>query len=175
MNVLMHTDHAQLFNRLIKEFSPESPVRAFAVTRVGIDTAMILSQAIANGEWVVMVGDRVPVQEEGRVVEVPFLGAMAAFPQGPYILASLLKAPTYLMFCMRGTSGFDVHFTKFADLVELPRGDRLGGIRRYGGLYARALEARLAEAPLQWFNFYSFWRTSRDLNRQAAALQRTAE
>lgn len=175
INVLMHTDHAQLFNRLIKEFSPASPVRAFAVTKVGIDTAMILSQAIANGEWVVMVGDRVPVHEEGRVVEVPFLGAMAAFPQGPYILASLLKVPTYLMFCMRGASGFDVHFTKFADLVELPRGDRLGAIRRYAALYARALEARVAEAPLQWFNFYSFWRTSRDLNRQAAALQRTAE
>jgi predicted LPLAT superfamily acyltransferase len=175
INVLMHTDHAQLFNRLIKEFSPQSPVRAFAVTQIGIDTAMILSQAIANGEWVVMVGDRVPVSEQGRVVDVPFLGAMAAFPQGPYILASLLKAPTYLMFCTRGASGFDVHFTKFADIVELPRANRLGAIRSYAGLYAKALEARVAQTPLQWFNFYSFWRTSGDLSLQTTAAQRVIE
>lgn len=175
VNVLMHTEHAQLFNRVIREFSPELPVRAFAVTKVGIDTAMILSQAIANGEWVVMVGDRVPVSEQGRVVEVPFLGELAAFPQGPYILASLLKAPAYLMFCTRVRSGFDVHFTKFADLIELPRTDRMGAIRRYAALYAKALEARVADAPLQWFNFYSFWRTSRDLSRQAQTVQRVAE
>jgi predicted LPLAT superfamily acyltransferase len=136
---------------------------------------MILSQAIANGEWVVMVGDRVPVSEQGRVVDVPFLGAMAAFPQGPYILASLLKAPTYLMFCTRGASGFDVHFTKFADIVELPRANRLGAIRSYAGLYAKALEARVAQTPLQWFNFYSFWRTSGDLSLQTTAAQRVIE
>jgi predicted LPLAT superfamily acyltransferase len=174
VNVLMHTEHAQLFNRLIKHFSPDAPVRAFAVTKVGIDTAMILSQAIANGEWVVMVGDRVPVSERGRVVEVPFLGALAPFPQGPYILASLLKAPTYLMFCTRSASGFDVHFTKFADNVELPRANRLGAIRSYAALYAKALEARVAQTPLQWFNFYSFWRTSSDRDRQPSAVQRVA-
>jgi predicted LPLAT superfamily acyltransferase len=172
VNVLMHAEHAQLFNRLIKEFSPQSPVRAFPVTRVGVDTAILLSQAIARGEWVVMVGDRVPVGEHGRVVEVPFLGEMAPFPQGPYILAALLKAPTYLMFCTRQGSGFDVHFSKFADLVELPRVDRLGAIRRYAAAYAKALEERVAETPLQWFNFYSFWRTGRDLDPDPSAVQR---
>jgi predicted LPLAT superfamily acyltransferase len=175
VNVLMHTDHAQLFNRLIREFSPQSPVRAFAVTRVGVDTAILLAEAITRGEWVVMVGDRVPVNETGRVVDVPFLGEPAAFPQGPYILASLLKAPTYLMFCTRGRSGFDVHFSKFADLIELPRADRMGAIRRYAALYARALEERVAQTPLQWFNFYSFWRTSRDLDPERSAVQRAAE
>ncbi|HEY4124855.1 MAG TPA: glycosyltransferase [Rhizomicrobium sp.] len=175
INVLMHTDHARAFNRLIKEFSPKSPVRAFPVTKVGVDTAIILSQAIANGEWVVMVGDRVPVSEQGRVVQVPFLGELAAFPQGPYILASILKAPTYLLFCTREGAGFDVHFEKFADPVELPRTDRIGAIRGYAALYAKALEARVAQTPLQWFNFYSFWRTSRDLDPETSAMQRVVE
>lgn len=172
VNVLMHTEHAQLFNRLIKEFSPDSPVRAFPVTKVGVDTAIVLSQAIARGEWVVIVGDRVPVAEGGRVVEVPFLGEPAVFPQGPYILGSLLKAPAYLMFCTRGRSGFDVHFSKFADAIELPRADRVGAVRRYAGLYAKALEARVAETPLQWFNFFSFWGTAREAHPQASAMQK---
>jgi predicted LPLAT superfamily acyltransferase len=172
VNVLMHIEHAQLFNRLIKEFSPNSPVRAFPVTKVGVDTAMVLSQAVERGEWVVIVGDRVPVVDRGRVVEVPFLGELAAFPQGPYILGALLKAPAYLMFCVRGAKGFNVHFSKFADPIELPRADRAGAIRHYASLYARELEARVAETPLQWFNFYSFWGTARETRPEGSAVQR---
>jgi predicted LPLAT superfamily acyltransferase len=175
VNVLMHTEHAQLFNRLLKEMSPTSPVRAFPVTKVGVDTAIILSEAISKGEWVVIAGDRVPVAEAGRVVSVPFLGDTAAFPQGPYILGALLKAPAYLLFCVRDGRGFRVHFSKFADAVELPRADRIGAIRRYASLFAKALEARIAETPLQWFNFYPFWAAAPGPQTDTAIVQRAAE
>jgi predicted LPLAT superfamily acyltransferase len=175
VNVLMHIEHAQLFNRLITEFSPSAPVRAIPVTKVGADTAIQLTEAIARGEWVVIVGDRVPVAQYGRVVEVPFLGGMSPLPQGPYILGALLKAPAYLMFCVRGKRGFDVHFSKFADRIELPRGNREGAIRDYATHFAKALEARVAETPLQWFNFYSFWSAQRDPHPGASATQRAAE
>ncbi len=175
VNVLMHIEHAKLFNRLIREFAPESPVRAYAVTKVGVDTAILLTQAIDRGEWVVMVGDRVPIAQDGRVVEAPFLGEMAPFPQGPYILGALLKAPTYLLFCVRKDRNFDVYFSKFADRIELPRDDRIGAIQRYACLYAKALEACVAEAPLQWFNFYSFWRTLPGARSGGAATQRASE
>ncbi len=157
LNVLVHTENAQLFNKLIARFAPQAPVRAIAVTKVGADTAIRLSDAIARGEWVVMVGDRVPVSEGGRVVEIPFFGEPAAFPQGPYVLASILKAPVYLLFCTRDRGGFAVHFTKFADVIDLPRRDRTTAIRHYAEQYAKALEAETAARPLQWFNFYSFW------------------
>jgi predicted LPLAT superfamily acyltransferase len=175
VNVLMHTEHAQLFNRLLKEHSPSSPVRAFPVTKVGVDTAIMLSEAIARGEWVVIAGDRVPVAEEGRVVGAPFLDETAPFPQGPYILAALLKAPVYLLFCVREGRGFRLHFSKFADAIVLPRADRIGAIRRYASLYAKALEARIGETPLQWFNFYPFWTGIPDPHRDAAVVQRVAE
>ena len=175
VNVLIHIEHAKMFNRLIKEFSPNSPVRAFPVTKVGVDTAMILSQAVERGEWVVIVGDRVPIAHDGRVVQVPFFGELASFPQGPYILGALLKAPAYLLFCVRGKRGFTVHFSKFADPIELPRNDRLGAIRHYAGLYAKALEACVAETPLQWFNFYSFWRTQGEPHPGASTMQRTVK
>jgi predicted LPLAT superfamily acyltransferase len=175
VNVLMHTEHAKLFNRLMKELSPESPIRAFPVTKVGIDTAIVLSEAIAKGEWVVIAGDRVPVSEEGRVVEAPFLGEPASFPQGPFILGSLLKAPVYLLFCVREGAGFRVHFSKFADSIQLPRADRVGAIRRYASQYAQSLELRIAETPLQWFNFYSFWAPASGVRQDAIVVQRAAE
>lgn len=160
LNVLVHTEHAQRFNRLIETFAPDASVRAVAVTQVGAETAILLSDAIARGEWVVMVGDRVPVRQDGRVVEASFLGSPAPFPQGPYILASILKAPVYLMFCVRRRGYFSVEFSKFADRIELPRSDRVGAITRYAARYAAELERRVLEAPLQWFNFYSFWQSS---------------
>jgi predicted LPLAT superfamily acyltransferase len=175
INVLMHIEHAQFFNRLIREFSPNAPVRAIPVTKVGADTAIALSEAVARGEWVVMVGDRVPVVDGGRVVDTPFLGDLAPLPQGPYILGALLKVPTYLMFCVRGRGGYDVHFSKFADRIELPRGDRMGAITRYAALFAKALEARVAEAPFQWFNFYSFWSAPRDPYPDVSVAQKAAE
>jgi predicted LPLAT superfamily acyltransferase len=175
VNVLMHIEHARLFNRLITELSPSAPVRAIPVTKVGADTAIQLTEAIARGEWVVIVGDRVPVARDGRVVEVPFLGGMSPLPQGPYILGALLKAPVYLMFCVRGKRGFDVHFSKFADRIELPRGNREGAIRNYAMRFAKALEARVAETPMQWFNFYSFWSAQRDPHPSASATQRAVE
>jgi predicted LPLAT superfamily acyltransferase len=174
VNVLMHTEHARIFNRLIREFSPDSPVRAFPVSKVGVDTAMVLSEAIARGEWVVIAGDRVPVSESGRVVEVPFLGESALLPQGPYILGALLKAPAYLLFCVRDDDGFRVHFSKFADAIELPRTDRNGAIRRYARRFCEAMEERVAETPLQWFNFYPFWKGGDPAPTEAPGVERTA-
>jgi predicted LPLAT superfamily acyltransferase len=157
LNVLVHTENAQLFNALINRFSPQAPVRAVPVTKVGADTAILLSDAIARGEWVVMVGDRVPVSDGGRVVEVPFFGAPAPFPQGPYVLGSILKAPVYLLFCTRERGDFAVSFEKFADRIELPRRDRDSAIRNYATRYVSVLEREAAAHPLQWFNFFSFW------------------
>jgi predicted LPLAT superfamily acyltransferase len=175
INVLMHTEHAQRFNRLIQSVAPESPVRAVAVTEIGIDTAIVLAEAVARGEWVVMAGDRSPATGDERVVEVPFLGEQAIFPQGPYILGALLKVPAFLLFCVRKGPHFHVHFSKFADRIELPRGDRIGAVRHYAGAFARALEARVIETPLQWFNFYPFWASARARAEGTCAIPRATE
>ncbi len=161
INVLVHTVHAERFNRLIEAFSPESAMRLTQVTNVGPETAVTMSACAARGEWVVMVGDRIAVGEKGdRVVWLPFLGELAPFPVGPYILASLLKCPTYLLFSLRHEARYHVHFRKLADRVELPRRNRAEAIAAYARDFVRALEEHTAMAPLQWYNFFDFWRPS---------------
>jgi predicted LPLAT superfamily acyltransferase len=157
MNVLMHTEHAEFFNRLMARFTSDKMTKAIPVTNAGPALAMQLSEAIQRGEWVVITGDRVPVSEHGRTIEVPFLGQKAEFPQGPYILGAVLGAPVYLMFCVREEGRYTVHFTRFADKIELPRRDRVGAIAGYAERFALALEERIAATPFQWFNFYAFW------------------
>ena len=158
VNVLVHTTNAVRFNAVINRFSRSSSVRMIQVTEIGPETAILLQTAIENGESVVMVGDRVPVSEGGRVSWAPFLGEPAPFPQGPYILASILKCPVYLLFCLRHGSRFRIYFEPFAERIVLPRGDRERVINAYARQYAERLEVYLRKAPLQWFNFFDYWR-----------------
>lgn len=175
VNVLVHTVHAEMFNRLIRKFAPGSPVRVMQVTRVGPDTAIMLRDAIERGEWVVMAADRVPVDRDGRVVEAPFMGEPALFPQGPFVLGSVLQCPVYLMFCTKRSGRFQVSFTAFADRIELPRGARPAAIGRYAARYAAALEREVAKAPLQWFNFYDFWSKPLETRSEEASGESTSE
>lgn len=159
INVFVHTVHAERFNRLIEAFSPESATRMIQVTNLGPETAVTMSEAVERGEWVVMVGDRIAVSEEGgRVAWIPFLGELAPFPVGPYVLASLLKCPTYFLFSLRHGDRYRVHFHKLTDRVVLPRRNRNEALESYAREFVRALEHHTKQAPLQWFNFYDFWR-----------------
>ncbi|MBO6685052.1 MAG: glycosyltransferase family 2 protein [Parvibaculum sp.] len=157
VTVLVHTVNAVRFNRFINAFSESSAVRLVQVTSVGPDTAILLQQAVERGEWVVVAGDRVPVSGNERISWAPFLGELAPFPQGPHIIAALLKCPVYLLFCLRNGPRHRVHFERMADRIELPRRDREGALAASVAEYARRLEKHLRAAPLQWFNFFDFW------------------
>ncbi|MEQ9151197.1 MAG: glycosyltransferase [Parvibaculum sp.] len=170
VTVLVHTVHAVRFNRLINEFSASSIVRVVQVTSVGPDTAILLQEAVARGEWVVMAGDRVPVSGNERISWAPFLGEPAPFPQGPHILAALLKCPVYLLFCLREGTRHRVHFERMAERIELPRKDREGALAASVADYAGRLERHLRAAPLQWFNFFDFWHPAGLRPPPAAAL-----
>lgn len=161
VNVLMHTAHAEQFNRLIERVSPDSSVRMIQVTAIDMPTAMRLSEAVGRGEWVIMTGDRLPVHGDAvRSVSADLLGAPAQFPEGPYFLASVLKCPTFLLFCTRRKNRFGVRFSLLDDPVQVPRKDRERALGAYARRFAAALEAEIAAAPFQWFNFYDFWGTA---------------
>jgi predicted LPLAT superfamily acyltransferase len=98
INVLVYTKHAEKFNRLTNQYSDKSRLNLIQVTDITAATSMLLSDKIDNGELVIIVADRTPVSNSQRVATVYFLGAKAFFPQGPFILASLLKRPVYFYF-----------------------------------------------------------------------------
>ncbi len=81
MNVLVHTRHAERFNRLLGE-AGASHLRLIQVSELDPAVMLQLSQRLDDGEWLAIAGDRVPLHG-GRVTEASFLGHPAAFPQGP--------------------------------------------------------------------------------------------
>jgi predicted LPLAT superfamily acyltransferase len=161
LTVLVHTKHAQISNRLLAQLDPKSQLNLMEVTELSPVTAMLLSDKIAQGEFVAIAGDRVPVSRNPRVALAKFLGQTAPFPVGPYILASLLQCPTYLMFSMRSGDTSEIHFELFRESIHLPRNGRDEALAELVGEYARRLEHFCLRAPLEWFNFYDFWHLSK--------------
>ncbi|PMG97585.1 glycosyltransferase family 2 protein [Vibrio lentus] len=165
INALVFTEHAERFNSVMKAVNPQSDLNLIQVTSMGPDTAILLQQKLEQGEWIVIVGDRTSTSKESRSVWAEFLGKEAPFPQGPFMLASVLKAPVFLLFGLRDDSKskphFNVYFEHFSDKIELPRKTREHSLQQVVQKYANRLEHYTLKAPLQWYNFFNFWTLSK--------------
>lgn len=153
INVLVHTRHAQAFNAMLAKLDPRSQLNLMQVTEMTPAMAMLLSERIERGEFVVIAGDRVPVSDNPRVAIAPFMGQDAAFPVGPYVMAAVLGCPMYALFA----TGHELHFEHLRERVLLPRRGREAALAELAAQYAARLEHHARRAPLEWFNFYDFW------------------
>lgn len=165
VNALVFVEHAPRFNAVMKAINPDAALNIIQVNKLGPQTAIILDQKIAAGEWVVIVGDRTSASIEDRAVWTDFLGKSAPFPQGPFLLASILKAPVYTLFGLRDESKkqahFDLYFEPFSEQIKLPRGQREQALQSVVEQYAQRLQFYTLQAPLQWYNFFNFWQLSK--------------
>lgn len=163
INALVFTEHAERFNKVMEAINPDSSINLIQVTTLGPDTAILLQQKLEQGEWIVIVGDRTSVTKEQRVIWADFLGKPAPFPQGPFMMASVLAAPVYLLFGLRDESenlkrpSYHVYFEPFANKIVLPRKQRMQALQSVVEQYATRLEHFTLQAPLQWYNFFNFW------------------
>ncbi|HEX5055458.1 MAG TPA: glycosyltransferase [Gammaproteobacteria bacterium] len=165
VNALMFTEHAAKYNSVLRKLNPKLSDRVVHLEHISPETAISLKRKIDDGEIIVILGDRTAVHSENRFNRVEFLGAEAPFAQGPFILASLLDCPVYLMFCLKQGDKYYVHFERFAERMQLPRKSRERHLQHFIQNYAKRLEHYCLQEPFQWFNFYDFWRQK---NRQTA-------
>ena len=116
--------------------------------------------ALGRGEIVAMHGDRTGDTMRHGVpgVMVPFLGAPARFPTGPYVAAAVSGAPLIHAFAMReGTYRYHLHAFPAEHLAFAAREAREEQLREWVQRFVAHLESKLRDYPLQWCNFYPFW------------------
>ena len=151
---LMYRRNAGTLTPLLDRLAPDLAAR---VLEIGDTASMIQArECLGRGEIVGILADRAPAGH--RTVSVPFLGAPAPFPAGPFILAGTLAAPVVLFHGIRtGRNRYRVEFHPFADRVLLRRATRDADLRAVVARYAAALEPACRAHPFQWFNFFPFW------------------
>ncbi len=167
LHILVHTRHAQRFNRLLRRLNPRVDDGLLQVTGVDAGAAVNLAADVEQGHLVVIAADRVPVTSE-RVLCVPFFGRLAPLPVGPWVLASALRCPVYWLTCCKDRSDrYTLVCEQLSARVELPRATRTAALAAIMTRYAQRLEQSCRRAPYAWFNFYPFWGPS--LHGPAAA------
>jgi predicted LPLAT superfamily acyltransferase len=162
LTLLVHTRHAERFNRIAQALDLGWEIEMIQVGGFDAVVAMLLSERIDAGGFVVIAGDRIPLGAGGATLTAPFLGKEAHFPVGPYILAAALGCPVFMMSSARHEKGFAVTVRPLADRIVLPRKAREAAIRPCLDAYVDALANECRKHPLQWFNFYPFWQTPPD-------------
>lgn len=162
INVLVHTRHTQKFNQVMNQYAGgNAEVNLIQVSEVTAATAMMLQDKIEQGEFVVIAADRVPLSS-GRTSQAEFLGATANFPQGAFILASLLKCPVFTLFCLKQQNKHHIYFDHFSDGLIFSKTQRQAGIAKCMQDFAKVLQRYCLIEPLQWFNFFDFWQQDDD-------------
>jgi len=162
VHVLTDFRNSRRVSSVLKRFCPGMDEGVVAYDTTSISTIFELQQAVRRGEFVALLGDRIAAETArgaGRVSSAIFLGEKALFPQAAFIFAAHMECPVYLMFGLRrSVHRYDLYVEPFADPVELPDASRENALANYIAAYASRLEHYCRLYPLQWFNFYDFWR-----------------
>lgn len=155
LNVLVHNAHAQQFNDALRQAGADH-INMIQVTELDMSRMMDLQQRLAQGEWLAIAADRIPVRGD-KTISIPFLGKTTEWPQGPWLLAGLLKAPLISVFCYKKKHNYHLRLRRFAATPHWQRESRKAMVTELATQFVRELEQQCACAPLQWFNFYDFW------------------
>ena len=154
ISLLMYEENARKIRAALAAINPRLETEVIGLGR--LDSLIAVAERLAQGHFIGVLADR---NVDGKdLVRYPFLGAPAAFPQGPFRVAMLLQRPVVMMTGIyRGGRSYEVHFEMLADAAEArPRDGKAwldGTMRRY----VARLEHHCREAPFNWFNFYDFW------------------
>ena len=117
-------------------------------------SSLNMVRALRRNEVVAIQLDR-PMDADGSRL-VPFFGAPAAFPSGPFVLARVAGVPLIPVFVPRlGTRHYAVRVCGRFDIAREARDGR--DLERVMAQVAGAFEAVVREFPTQWFQFAPFW------------------
>ncbi len=156
LTVLVYTEHAEKFNKVLSQFANSQTVELLTVSNFDMATSIMLSERVSRGEFIAIAGDRVALGG-GDSEMVEFFGKPAPFPTGPFMLASILSVPIVMLTCFKVEGRYQIYFDKLSDGKKHKRKERQRHVRSMVQQYAQLLQTYTKQAPLQWFNFFDFW------------------
>ena len=155
INVVMYEDNAANITEALND-SLDPAIRQRVIVPGELDTVLRISECLARGELVAMLGDR-PAGSD-KTVTCRFFGRDAVFPQGPLLLALRLRVPVYWVAGLyEGGKRYVIHLEPFCEEPSADRAERAAWTREWTQRYADRIEHFCRLAPYNWFNFYHFW------------------
>jgi predicted LPLAT superfamily acyltransferase len=117
-----------------------------------------MKEALANREIIALHGDR--YINGNKTVAIPFLGEPAHFPLGPWQIARYFNKPVSYVFAVKETRRkymfYATPLTMMAEADNYRERDEtlVPSMKEY----VSVLEDMVRKYPLQWHNYYDFWK-----------------
>ena len=109
---------------------------------------ILMHQALRRNELIAIHADR--ISEQGKTIDLNFLGKRAKFPAGPFIMAHKFKVPITFVYAVKGSR---FHYELFAtDPIKESNSEV-----EIAEQYVQHLETMVRKYPAQWFNFYKYY------------------
>lgn len=158
VNMLLQREVGDLDRHWFEHKGEQSPFRIIDPSGP-LGGAVEMAAALARGEVLCVMGDRVLGSERNEVLQ-DFLGDPAPFPVSPYRLAAATGAPIAVLFSYK--SGHSSYALELAGVIRVPArvGRGAEAFRPYVARFVELLEGYCQRRPYQFFNFFDMWHTS---------------
>ena len=154
--VMVQKEHEHIRQHLEK-LQAERQIKIIPIKENG-EHLFAIREVLMNKGIIAMHGDR--FMDDNATIEHAFLGEPAKFPAGPFHLASRYGVPLSFATAFRQSGRRYVFYAMQPFYVKKKANikDRKIEILNQSKLYVQALENKIKEYPLQWFNYYNFWK-----------------
>lgn len=152
------------FNALVfageKESVMENRSKKFSATNIhmipirqDMSHIFMIDSALQRGETVSIPADR--INGSRRSIEKTFLGAKAAFPQGPFSIATMRGLNVLYVSVMKVS--MKKYYIRVVPLQYDKNAGRKTQMEQLSDAYIEELERDICKYPEQWYNFFEFW------------------
>ena len=156
INILMYDAEHQKIKGYLADVLQRNV--SFIIIREDYSHLQEIKEAFSRGEIIAMHGDR--HIEGNKTVVTEFLGKPAAFPLGPENLAARFNVPAAYVFAVKETKthyhfySSPLQYIEFSNNLKKRDAILAAAVKRF----VDAFETVVYKYPLQWFNYYDFWK-----------------
>ncbi|WP_257668476.1 lysophospholipid acyltransferase family protein [Parapedobacter tibetensis] len=125
------------------------PKTEFIVVKNDLSHIFEITKVIGDKGIICFTGDR--FVDNAKTLTSDLLGDSARFPAGPFLISSRLSTPVLFVYVMRERNK---HYHLYARKATFNHRDAQSLLHAY----TKSIEQILAKYPLQWFNYYDFWK-----------------
>jgi predicted LPLAT superfamily acyltransferase len=155
INVVMFDNEHENIKQYLTSVTGERNVNVIVIKN-DLSHIYAINDALSKQELVCMHADR--FLDGNKVAAVPFLGENAHFPAGPFLLATTFRVPVSMVFACKESS---THYHLFATEPKEYFVHRRAGAEMAMNDFVQQLEIMVRKYPVQWFNYYDFWKSAR--------------
>jgi predicted LPLAT superfamily acyltransferase len=152
MHIVMYDGEQQQIKDYLESITEKHSARIILIKN-DLSHIYAIQEALDKNAFVCMHADR--FLEGNKTLTAGLLNSPARFPAGPFFLARTFRSPVSYVFAMKDRP-YNYHF--YASPAKIYTSSQESSSGEMLKDYCKAMETMIRKYPLQWYNYYDFWK-----------------